>query len=133
VRGSKRKGKFIASPCSGVNCIESHAAARGNLPGVRRGNSLKPQAHILLNYGAKECSALLLSFCELHASFLEKDTVLEISFVSCIVRLPGRSVLPGTLVHFCLFVYWISPAAFLSRDDIIYSFLEQLHSQIHPP
>jgi hypothetical protein len=61
-------------------------------------NSCKPQALISLNYCAKEYLDLLPSFCELHASLLEKKntTVLEISRVTCGVRLPSWSVLPGT-------------------------------------
>jgi hypothetical protein len=71
------------------------------------GNSLKPQARVSFNYGTKEYLALLPSFCALHASLLENTVLLEISFVSCIMCLPGWSVLPGTLVYFCLFVYRI--------------------------
>jgi hypothetical protein len=70
-----------------------------------------PQAFISLkmDYGAKAYFALLPSFYELHASLLVKYTLLEISSVSCIVCLPGRSVLPDTWFTSAYLSYRFSP------------------------
>ena len=44
-------------------------------------NSLRPQAHISLNFCAKVDLVLRLSFCEHHASVLENIVILEIPFI----------------------------------------------------
>ena len=49
-----------------------------------------------------------LELLELHASLQEFIIVLEISFVTCIVRLPGQSALPGT---------WFT-SAYLAEKDL---------------
>ena len=48
-------------------------------------NSLKPEARISLNYGAKVYLALAPELLDLHAPLQEFIIVLEISLVTCIV------------------------------------------------
>jgi hypothetical protein len=59
----------------------AYKPSSNTIPRCEGENSLEPQVHISLNYGAKEYLASLPSFYELHASLLEFIGVLEISLV----------------------------------------------------